>query len=365
MSGRGGGGGTPRFVKGNEAVVYGALLGGATHFFGYPITPASEIAHAAALAFPRAGRVFLQAESEIASINMIYGAAAAGARAMTASSGPGISLMAEGLSYLAGAQLPCVVVDIQRAGPGLGNIWPEQSDYAAVIKGGGHGNYRNVVFAPASVQEMCDFAFRAFDIADRYRVTVFLLADAYVGQMMEPLLLPPRTREGSRKEWALYGNRESRGNLVTSILMSPRLMAEHNAALQEKYARIQEELVESEETQTEDAEVLLVAYGITARICQSAVRTLRGGGIRAGLLRPKTLFPFPRARLQRLAGARKEPSGGVRLLVAAELSNGQMAEDVELAVGGALPVRRYGWLGGVVPSAREITERVKEELERL
>ncbi len=342
-----------RLVKGNEAVVQGALMGGATHFFGYPITPASEIAHAAALYFPQAGRTFLQAESEVASINMIYGAAAAGARAMTATSGPGISLMAEGLSYLAGAELPCVVVDVQRAGPGLGNIWPEQGDYAAVVKGGGHGNYRNIVLAPSTAQEMCDCAYRAFDIADRYRMTVLILADAYVGQMMEPVRLPLEPRHGERKPWAVYGDAESRPNLISSILMSPTLLERHNRMLQEKYLRLVTEVLEYEETLVEDAELVLVAYGITARICSSAVRRLRSRGVRAGMLRPRTLFPFPTERIRALARG-----GTVRALVAAELSAGQMAEDVELAAAGALPVLRYGWLGGVVPTESEIEERI-------
>lgn len=196
-----------QLVMGNEAVVYGALLGGATHFFGYPITPASEIAHAAASFFPAAGRFFLQAESEVSVINMIYGAASAGARAMTATSGPGLSLMAEGLSYLAGAELPSVIVNVQRAGPGLGFIWPEQSDYNSVVKGGGHGNYHNIVLAPNSVQELCDFTYRAFEIADAWRTTVIILSDACISQMMEPLELPSAVKHGARKEWAVYGDR--------------------------------------------------------------------------------------------------------------------------------------------------------------
>jgi pyruvate/2-oxoacid:ferredoxin oxidoreductase alpha subunit len=345
-----------RLVKGNEAVVQGALMGGATHFFGYPITPASEIAHAAASWFPQAGRVFLQAESEVASINMIYGAAAAGARAMTASSGPGISLMSEGLSYLAGVELPCVVVDVQRAGPGLGNIWPEQSDYFQVVKGGGHGDYRNVVYAPFTGQEMCDFAYRAFDVADRYRITVFILADAYVGQMMEPVGVPESPRHGEHKDWAVYGDRDSRGNLFTSILMDPGALGKHNQHLQDKYRRIESELVEYEETLTEDADVLLVAYGITARVCLSAVKRLRARGVCAGLLRPRTLYPFPTRRIRELARR-----GTVKAVIGAELSAGQMVEDVELAVSGAVPVLRFGWLGGVVPSEREIEERVFRE----
>lgn len=209
-----------QLMYGNEAVVYGALLGGATHFFGYPITPASEIVHAAARYFPRLGQVFLQVESEVNAINMLFGAAAAGGRVMTASSGPGISLMQEGLSYMAGAELPCVVVDVQRAGPGLGNIWPEQGDYNAVVKGGGHGNYKNVVLAPHSAQEMCDFTYKAFEIADNYRVTVFILADAYIGQIMEPVILPRKISKGKRKDWALYADAASRHNLITSIYIN-------------------------------------------------------------------------------------------------------------------------------------------------
>jgi 2-oxoisovalerate ferredoxin oxidoreductase alpha subunit len=343
-----------RLIKGNEAIVYGALLGGATHFFGYPITPASEIAHAAALYFPMAGRRFLQAESEVASINMLYGSAAAGARVMTASSGPGISLMAEGLSYIAGAELPCVVVDIQRAGPGLGNIWPEQSDYNAVVKGGGHGNYRNIVLAPNSVQEMCDCAYRAFELADRYRMTVFILSDAYIGQMMEPVSLPQTVKRGQRKDWALYGDRESRGNLVTSIFMNTASMAAHNVNLQEKYARVENEAVEYEEIHTGDAEVILIAFGICSRICLSAVEKLREQGIKAGQFRPKSLFPFPKQQLARLADR-------TRKLVVVELSNGQMAEDVELAVKSSVPVLRYNWYGGNVPTVAEIVERIREE----
>jgi len=346
-----------RLVKGNEAVVQGALMGGATHFFGYPITPASEIAHAAALYFPQAGRCFLQAESEVASINMVYGAASAGARAMTATSGPGLSLMAEGLSYLAGAELPSVIVDVQRAGPGLGNIWPEQSDYASVVKGGGHGSYRNVVLAPSTAQEMCDFAYRAFDIADRYRVTVVILSDAYVGQMMEPVEVPATALHGARKSWAVYADRESRDRLVTSILMSPTLLERHNQALQAKYRKMEAELVQYEESSVEDAEALIVAYGITARVAQSALGRLRSRGVRAGLLRPLTLFPFPAARIRELARG-----GRLRAVIAAELSAAQMAEDVELAVAGALPVLRLGWYGGVVPSEAEMAERVIAEM---
>ena len=342
-------------IKGNDAIVRGALLGGATHFFGYPITPASEIAHGAAALFTRSGRVFLQAESETSAVNMMYGAASAGARVMTASSGPGVALMLEGLSYLAGAELPSVLVDIQRAGPGLGNIWPEQSDYNMCCKGGGHGAFRNIVLAPASGQEMTDLAYRAFDIADAYRMTVIILADAYVGQMMEPVGFPDAVRHGARKNWAVYADAESRENLISSIVMSQRGLAEHNLKLQEKYRRVARDLCDWEEIETDDADILLVAFGITARIVTTALRHLRNEGVKVGLLRPKTLFPFPSERLRELAG--KGP-----MMAVAELNDGMMAEDVERAVAGACPVHRYNWFGGTVPGSSEMAQRIKESL---
>jgi pyruvate/2-oxoacid:ferredoxin oxidoreductase alpha subunit len=344
-----------QLAKGNEAVIYGALIGGATHFFGYPITPASEIAHAAASLFPQAGRVFLQAESEVSAINMIYGSAAAGARVMTASSGPGISLMAEGISYIAGAELPCVIVDVQRAGPGLGNIFPEQGDYNAVVKGGGHGPYRNIVLAPNSVQEMCDFTAAAFTLADRYRITVMILADAYIGQMMEPVTLPTVIGHGERKAWAVYGDSASRENLISSIYMSPSEQSRHNWHLQEKYHQIAQETFDWEEVETEDAEFIFIAFGISARVCLTAVQVLRKSGVRAGLLRPKTLFPFPSARISDLCST-------ARKIGVVELNEGQMADDVELAVHGMVPVLRYNWMGGEVPTTDELVERAGHDL---
>lgn len=341
-----------QLIKGNEAVIYGALMGGATHFFGYPITPASEIAHGAAKFFTLSGRHFLQAESEVSVINMLYGAAGAGARVMTASSGPGMSLMAEGLSYIAGAELPCVVVDVQRAGPGLGNIWPEQSDYNITVKGGGHGNYKSIVLAPHSAQEMCDFTYMAFDLADKYRITVIILADAYIGQMMEAVEIPDQLQEGKRKDWALYGDKESRENLVTSILMDPRLQSEHNWKLQKKYEQISKEFCLWDELECEDAEYILVAYGISSRICHSAVEELRKQGVKAGLLRPKTLFPFPEQRLKELAASATK-------VITAELSNGQMADDVDRLCGGICPTERLCWLGGIIPSVQEVSERIR------
>ncbi len=342
-------------IKGNDAIVRGALLGGATHFFGYPITPASEIAHGAADLFTRSGRTFLQAESETSAVNMIYGAASAGARVMSASSGPGVALMLEGLSYLAGAELPSVLVDVQRAGPGLGNIWPEQSDYNMCCKGGGHGAFHNIVLAPSSGQEMTDFAYRAFDMADAYRMTVIILTDAYVGQMMEAVGFPSAVRHGARKSWAVYADESSRKNLISSIVMSQSGLAEHNMMLQEKYARIARDLTDWEEIETSDADFLLVAFGITARIAVTAVKHLREEGFKVGLLRPKTLFPFPSGRIREL-------SERIGIMAVAELNNGMMAEDVELAVKGRCDVRRYNWFGGMVPSAEELAARVREDL---
>lgn len=342
-------------MKGNEAVIHGALLGGATHYFGYPITPASEIAHAAAELFPRCGRHFLQAECEVSSISMLYGAAAAGARAITGTSGPGLSLMAEGLSYLSGSELPCVVVDVQRAGPGLGYIWPEQADYNFVVHGAGHGSHSGIVLAPNSAQEMCDFACKAFDLAEHYRCTVFILADAYVGQMMEPVELPRQVRHNPRKDWALYGDADSRRNLITSIYLKMEELEAQNLKLQEKYRLMAEEIVDWEEIETTDAEYLFVAYGITSRICHSALLELRARGIRVGLLRPKTLFPFPSVRLKELAGQ-------VERIIAAEMSSGQMVRDVRLAVEGGVPVELYNWMGGRIPSTDEIVERLENDI---
>jgi 2-oxoisovalerate ferredoxin oxidoreductase alpha subunit len=342
-----------QLIKGNEAVVHGALLGGATHFFGYPITPASEIAHAAAELFRTSGRHFLQAESEVAAINMIYGAAGAGARVMTASSGPGISLMAEGISYIAGAELPCVIVDVQRAGPGLGNIWPEQSDYNAVVKGGGHGNYHNVVLAPNSAQEMCDMTYRAFDIADTYRATVFVLADAYIGQMMEPVEIPREVRHGIRHPWALHGDQESRTNLITSIYMSTKGQSDHNWHLQAKYRRMEDEITDWQEQDAEECEVLFVAFGISARLAVSAARRLQEEGVKAGVLRPRTLFPFPRRRLWEIAS-----EGTLHDVAVVELNEGMMADDVRLALPDSVEVHRLNWLGGEVPSTDQILDQL-------
>jgi 2-oxoisovalerate ferredoxin oxidoreductase alpha subunit len=340
-----------QLCKGNVAIVKGAILAGCRSFYGYPITPASEIAEAAALYIPQVGGTFLQAESEVAAINMVYGAAASGARVMTASSGPGLSLMQEGISYIAGAELPCVIVDIVRGGPGLGNIAPEQSDYFAMVKGGGHGNYRNLVLAPASVQEMADLTVLAFELADKYRNPAIVLADGFIGQMMEPLDLDYREIEAPPKPWAVKGTEETRKNLVSSIFLEPDDLEDHVRKLEAKYKRAQQEEPRWELYETDDAEILLVGYGITSRILRSAVETARSQGQRVGLFRPITLWPFP-------AEALVKATSRVRQVLVVELSNGQMLEDVRLSLNGKVPVDFYGRSGGNVPSVEEINTEI-------
>ena len=335
-----------RLIKGNEAAVHGALLAGCRSFFGYPITPASEIAHEAARLFPAVGGVFVQAESETAAINMVYGAAAAGVRVLTASSGPGISLKQEGISYAAGAELPLVLIDIMRGGPGLGNIGPEQSDYFQMVKGGGHGNYRVIVLAPASAQEMCDLTRLAFELADRYRNPACILADGTIGQMMEPVEFPAPALPPSEPTWAVRGDHASIGNVISSIHLEHAALEAHIQALQRKYDEIVRREVRHQGYRLEDAEVVLVAYGIVARIAHSAVDAARARGIRAGLLRPITLWPFPTSALAELAGR-------ARCFIALELSTGQMVEDVRLAVAGRRPVEFYGRAGGMLPTVEE------------
>ncbi len=343
------------FIKGNDAIVKAALLAGCQSYYGYPITPASEIAHAAAKYFPRVGRTFLQAESEIGAIQMVYGAAAAGERSMTASSSPGISLKQEGLSYLAGSELPCVVVDIMRGGPGLGNIAPEQSDYNQMVKGGGHGNYKLIVLAPNGAQEMCDLTIEAFALADRYRNPAVILADGFIGQMMEPVEFPPPVTDIPAKPWALKGAKISDENLINSIFLDPDELEAHNVHLQEKYALIAEREVRLEEYRTADADFVLVGYGIVSRILRSVVERARADGHRVGLLRPITLCPYPSVRIAELAGK-------VRGFLTCELSNGQMVDDVRLAVEGRVPVHFYGRMGGNVPTVEEVYKVVQGHL---
>lgn len=342
-----------KLVKGNSAVIIGALYAGCDCFFGYPITPASEILHDASKYFPKLGRKFVQAESEEAAINMVYGGASTGHRVMTSSSGPGISLMQEGVSYLAGAELPCVIVDVMRAGPGLGNIGPEQGDYNQVVKGGGHGNYRNIVLAPNSVQEMCDCTRKAFELAFKYRNPTFVLADGVLGQMIESLEFPAEAIAPKPDiSWAVNGTAETRPNLVTSIFLDFEELEKFNNKLQAKYELIKQNEVDYEEYRTEDASILLVAYGISSRICRSAVDQARKEGIKAGLFRPKTLFPFPEKELKALASR-------VDTFISVEMSNGQMRDDIRLAIGCSRPVELVSRMGGNLITLDQVMDKIR------
>jgi 2-oxoglutarate/2-oxoacid ferredoxin oxidoreductase subunit alpha len=344
-------------MKGNEALAEGAIIAGCRYYFGYPITPQNEIPAYMSRRMPQVGGTFIQSESEIAAANMVFGAAAAGARTMTSSSSPGISLKQEAISYMAGAQLPCVIVNVQRAGPGLGGIGSAQGDYFQAVKGGGHGDYRLIVLAPSSVQEMADFAVDAFDYADIYRTPVMILSDATVGQMMEPLVLPaPSNRKLPEKTWALTGAKGRPANVIHSYYRTEEGLFKLNIELQKTYERIGKEIVRYEEFMTDDAEFCFVAYGISARIAKSVVKGLREEGIRAGLFRPITLWPFPSAQLAALASK-------LKFLFVIEMSMmGQMVEDVRLAVCGKCPVEYYGIAGGYLPYEFEIRNRVHERL---
>ena len=344
-----------QLTKGNQAIVQSAVLAGCRAFYGYPITPASEITEAAALYLPQVGGVFLQAESEVAAINMLYGGAAAGVRAMTASSGPGMSLMQEGFSYLAGAELPCVIADIMRAGPGLGNIAPEQGDYNQVVKGGGHGNYRNLVLAPASVQEMADLTSLAFDLADTYRNPVVVLADAYIGQIMEPVAFGPARPVPPPPDWAVTGTAQHRHNLITSIYLEPDLLEKHILKLEAKYQLAERNEARVELYHVEDAEIVLIGYGFVGRVLKAVVELARARGIAMGLLRPITLYPFPAAAIRQL-------SRRVKGFAVVELSNGQLRDDVRLALEGRAPIEFFNRMGGNVPTAEEILAFVGTEI---
>lgn len=340
-------------MKGNEALAEAALRAGLQGYFGYPITPQSEILEYLTMEGAKRGCVVLQAESELAAINMVFGAAGAGARVMTSSSSPGISLMQEGLSYMASAQLPCLVVNVNRGGPGLGTIQPAQGDYFQATKGGGHGDYRLIVLAPSTVQEMADFVFDAFRLAEAYRNPAMILADGALGQMMEKVTLP---RQGSLsmipRPWATTGKPPERErNIITSLFIQPEKMEKVNLELQEKYRRLQSE-VRYEALETADAEVLLVAFGLSARICQKALELARARGIRVGLLRPITLYPFPSAAIADLGGR-------VASILTVEMNAGQMVEDVRLAVNGRTPVRFLGRMGGMIPSPEDVLSEIE------
>jgi len=348
-----------RLMKGNEAVAEAAIRAGADGYFGYPITPQSEILEYLMEANPATttGMVVLQAESEVAAINMVYGGAACGKKVMTSSSSPGISLKQEGISYIAGAELPCLIVNVVRGGPGLGTIQPAQSDYFQSVKGGGHGDYHMIVLAPASVQEMADFVDLSFELAFKYRNPVMMLSDGAIGQMMEKVYLSPqKERMKVFPEWATTGKPATRArNIITSLDLDSDGMEQHNRDLQAKYQVIREKEVRLEEFQTGDAEYLLVAYGTSARVCQKAVQLLRAEGIKAGLLRPITLFPFPSKRINELASQ-------VKGILSVEMSAGQMVEDVQLAVNGKVPVKHFGRLGGIVTTPEEVVDNLKSEI---
>jgi len=340
-------------MKGNEAIAEAAILAGCRHYFGYPITPQTEVAAYMAKKMPKIGGVFLQAESEIAAINMVYGVASTGKRAMTSSSSPGIALKCEGISYLAGADLPALIVNVQRGGPGLGGIQPSQSDYFLATRGPGHGDFHVIVLAPASVQEMADMTQLGFGLADKYRTPVMLLADGTMGQMMEPVVLPEPQEVTVAKPWAACGtNMEREHNIVNSLYLSPAELERTNLERFERYAQIEKDEVRWEEYCMEDAEICIVSCGITARISRNAIVEARKRGIKVGMLRPITLWPFPKAALA--AAAEK-----VKSFISVELNMGQMKEDVELAIRCKRPVHLCSRVGGMIPSPEEILAKIE------
>ena len=344
-------------MNGNEAVGEGAIRGGCDCYFGYPITPQNELTAYMARHMLRLGRAFVQAESEVAAINMVFGAAAAGKRVMTSSSSPGVSLKQEGLSYCAGAELPLVIVNVQRGGPGLGNIDPSQADYFQAVKGGGHGDYRLVVLAPSSVQEMHDFTAKAFGIADRYRNPVMILADGRLGQMMEPLTLWDSETPRPEKDWALTGAKGREKNIVRSYFSVENVLEEHNKRIHDKLNEVEKNETRCECTDMEDAEIMLVAYGTCARLCKEVVKQCRAEGRKAGLLRPITLWPYPWREIHRYRDR-------LKTVLTVEMNAGQMVEDVRLACDGKAPVYFHGRMGGGVPTTAEIRSRLEEILDK-
>lgn len=345
-------------MKGNEALALAAIHGGCTHFFGYPITPQNEIPEFFASELPRAGGLFLQAESEIAAVNMLYGSAAVGARAMTSSSSPGLALMQEGISMLAATEIPCVIVNVMRGGPGLGTIQPAQSDYFQMTRGGGNGDYRIISLAPSTVQESAEMMQESFDLAQTYRTPVFVVSDGMLGQMMEPVEFNKRTRKNrdDDQSWILTGHRHRRPpKTIKSLRLDPAKLESHNLELQEKYSRIARREARSESHRIEEAELLFCAFGSTARIVKNSVDHLRQRGCRAGLIRPQTLWPFPAQDFRALPESCKS-------VVCVEMNCGQMVDDVRLAVGGKVPVHFYGRCGGVIPEPAELSEYAQELL---
>lgn len=353
-----------KLMKGNEAIARAAIRCGADGYFGYPITPQSEIMETlmAEMPWETTGMVVLQAESEVAAINMVYGGAGSGKKVMTSSSSPGISLKLEGISYMAGAELPCLIVNVMRGGPGLGTIQPSQADYFQTVKGGGHGDYRLIALAPSSVQEMADFVSLGFDLAFKYRNPAIILADGIIGQMMEKVVLPEQKPRRTEEEilqqcpWAARGKKKDRKpNVITSLELDPAAMEENNLRFQRKYREIEENEVRYEEIMCEDAEYLLVAFGSSARICQKVVEIAREQGIKLGLLRPITLWPFPSKALASYVGK-------VKGILSVELNAGQMVEDIRLAVECKVKVEHFGRLGGIVFTPDEVLNALKEKL---
>ena len=349
-------------MKGNEAIAHAAIRCGCDGYFGYPITPQSEVLETLAAEKPweTTGMVVLQAESEVASINMVYGGAGTGKKVMTSSSSPGVSLMQEGISYMAGAELPCLIVNVSRGGPGLGTIQPSQADYFQTVKGGGHGDYRLITLAPASVQEMADFVDLAFELAFRYRNPAMILSDGAIGQMMEKVILPPfkprRSEEEIMKEcpWATTGRKGMRKpNIITSLELRSEEMEQINLRIQRKYREIEAKEVRFEEYMTGDADYLIVAFGSAARISKKVISIAREQGIKVGLLRPITLWPFPSKRIAELASQ-------VKGILSLEINAGQMVEDIRLAVEGKTPVKWYGRLGGIIPEPEEVVSELKK-----
>ena len=341
-------------MKGNEAIAEAAIKAGCRHYFGYPITPQTEIAAYMAKRMPKIGGVFLQAESEVSAINMVYGVAGAGFRVMTSSSSPGISLKQEGISYIAGADLPALIVNVQRGGPGLGGIQPSQSDYFQATKGGGHGDYRLIVLAPASVQEMADLTIKAFDISEKYRVPAMLLADGTMGQMMEPVSLPEIAPAESEKPWAVRGtNMERKHNIINSLYLKPEILEKTNFERFERYKAIEENEVIYEEYMMDDAEYCVVAFGIAARVSKNAVTEARKKGIKVGLIRPITLWPFPKDVLRNAADK-------VKGFISVELSMGQMIEDIKLSTECKKPVELCNRTGGMIPTPEEVLASIEK-----
>ena len=341
-------------MKGNEAIAEAAIRAGCRHYFGYPITPQTEIAAYMARRMPKIGGVFLQAESEVAAINMVLGAAAAGVRAMTSSSSPGISLKSEGVSYIAGSDLPCVIVDCMRGGPGLGGIQPSQSDYWQATKAYGHGDFQLLVFAPNSVQEMVTAVFDAFENADRFRMPAMVLADGLLGQMMEPVVFPDRETVTYEKPWAVTGRHGTRThNIVNSLYLSPKELEETNVARFARYEEVRRLLPKAESYLTEDADVVVAAFGATSRIVKSAVNGARALGIKAGMVRPYTLWPFPAQQI-------REACEHAQNVLVVEMNMGQMVDDVKLALDCAKPVSFFGRTGGIIPSPGEVLDQIKK-----